>query len=188
MTHQSNFRGTADLVGTVTDTSIMALESPKAPSDSSQKEIKPSVSDLPQETLDFAAKVFNLARNGEDELLGAYVDAGLPPNLTNDKGNTLLMLAAYSGHAPTVRLLHSKGADANSLNDRGQSPLAGAIFKNHEEVIRVLVELGADPRIGTPSAIETAKVFRKLEWLDMLGATEEEKNAPTPGVFGLGPG
>ncbi|KAL5511312.1 hypothetical protein ACEPAH_4528 [Sanghuangporus vaninii] len=177
-----------NLIGTVKDTSIMALESPKAPSDSSQKERKPSVSDLPQETLDFASKVFNLARNGEDELLGAYVDAGLPPNLTNDKGNTLLMLAAYSGHASIVRLLHSKGADANSLNDRGQSPLAGAIFKNHEEIVRVLVELGADPRIGTPSAIETAKVFRKLEWLDMLGATEEEKNAPTPGVFGLGPG
>lgn len=103
-------------------------------------------------------------------------------------GNTLLMLAAYNGHASTVRLLHSKGADPNSLNDRGQSPLAGAIFKDHGEVVRILFELGADPRIGTPNAIDTAKVFRKLEWLDILGATEEERNAPTPGVFGLGQG
>lgn len=98
------------------------------------------------------------------------------------------MLAAYNGHASTVRLLHSKGADPNRLNDRGQSPLAGAIFKNEETVVRLLVEIAADPRIGTPNAIDTAKVFRKTEWLDLLGATEEERNAPTPGVFGLGPG
>ena len=98
------------------------------------------------------------------------------------------MLAAYNGHASTVRLLHCKGADPNRLNDRGQSPLAGAIFKNEETVVRLLVEIAADPRIGTPNAIDTAKVFRKTEWLDLLGATEEERSAPTPGVFGLGPG
>ena len=96
------------------------------------------------------------------------------------------MLAAYNGHASTVRLLHSKGADPNRLNDRGQSPLAGAIFKNEEEVIRTLVQIGADPRAGTPSAIDTAKVFKKTEWLGLLGATEEERNTPTPNMFGLG--
>ncbi|EJD02236.1 ankyrin [Fomitiporia mediterranea MF3/22] len=146
------------------------------------------VSSLPQETLDFAGKVFNLARSGGDELLSAYLDAGLPPNLTNEKGNTLIMLAAYNGHASTVRVLHIKGADPNRLNDRGQSPLAGAIFKNEEEVVRTLAELGADPRAGTPNAIDTAKIFRKSEWLDLLGATEEERNAPVPDAFGLGPG
>ena len=41
---------------------------------------------LPEETIDFAGKVFNLARQGGDELLGAYLEAGLPANLTNDKG------------------------------------------------------------------------------------------------------
>ena len=33
---------------------------------------------LPQETIDFAGKVFNLARQGGDELLGTYLEAGLP--------------------------------------------------------------------------------------------------------------
>lgn len=41
---------------------------------------------LPPETLDFAAKVFDLARNGDEQTLRMYLDAGLPPNLTNDKG------------------------------------------------------------------------------------------------------
>ena len=97
------------------------------------------------------------------------------------------MLAAYNGNASTVRLLHSKGADPNRLNDNNQSPLAGAIFKNEESVIRTLVELGADPRAGAPSAIDTAKTFKKTEWLDLLGATEEERNAPPGEFFGLGP-
>lgn len=101
-------------------------------------------------------------------------------------GNTLLMLAAYNGHPSTVRLLHSKGADSNALNDKGQSPLAGAIFKGENDVVKTLVDLGADPRVGRPSAIETAKVFQKTEWLDLLGATEEERKAPVDGVFGLG--
>ena len=93
------------------------------------------------------------------------------------------MLAAYNGHANTVRMLHTKGADPNRLNDRGQSPLAGAIFKKEDEVVRALVDVGADPRLGSPNAIQTAKMFKQVEWLDVFGATEEEKNAPNP-AFG----
>ena len=45
-----------------------------------------SVSELPPETLDFAAKCFELARKGDEATLGLYLDAGLPPNLTNSQG------------------------------------------------------------------------------------------------------
>lgn len=48
-----------------------------------------------------------------------------------------LMLAAYHGHAPLVKLLIEHGADPNSLNDRGQSPLAGAVFKLEDDVVDV---------------------------------------------------
>ena len=48
-----------------------------------------------------------------------------------------VMLAAYHGHAPLVKLLIQHGADPNCLNDRGQSPLAGAVFKGEAEVIEV---------------------------------------------------
>ncbi|KAI0263528.1 hypothetical protein BC834DRAFT_886069, partial [Gloeopeniophorella convolvens] len=68
--------------------------------------------------------MFDAAREGNTELLLAAVDAGLPPNLTNDKGNTLLMLAAYAGHVPLVRGLLERGADPNRLND-GAGAIAG---------------------------------------------------------------
>ncbi len=44
------------------------------------------------EMLQFAAKVFNLARQGGTGALAAYVDAGVPANLCNDKGDSLVML------------------------------------------------------------------------------------------------
>ena len=81
------------------------------------------------EMLQFAAKVFNLARQGDTETLTAYVDAGVPANLCNDKGDTLVMLAAYHGHPQTVAALLKRGADPDRPNDRGQTPLAGAVFK-----------------------------------------------------------
>ena len=59
-----------------------------------------------------------------------------------------------------------------------QSPLAGAIFKGEDEVVRTLVELGSDPRAGTPSAIDSAKIFGQDKWLDLLGATDEERARP----------
>lgn len=58
---------------------------------------KPAVSELPQETLDFAAKCFDLARTGGDEMLKIYLNAGLPPNLTNSAGTqeTLCLNRSY---------------------------------------------------------------------------------------------
>ncbi len=118
------------------------------------------MSDAPDEKLvDLAHQMFDLARAGEGERLGAYVEAGVPVDLTDASGNTLLMLAAYHGHASTVGLLAAQGADVDRLNDRGQSPLAGAVFKDEQDVVRTLLEAGADPDAGSPTARETAAMF-----------------------------
>jgi hypothetical protein len=113
----------------------------------------------PEEAVDLAHALFDLARQGEADRLAAYVDAGAPVDLTDPAGNTLLMLAAYHGHALTVRALAGRGADVDRLNDRGQSPLAGAVFKGEDEVVSVLREHGADPDAGRPTARETAQMF-----------------------------
>ncbi|GLW07805.1 hypothetical protein Misp01_29350 [Microtetraspora sp. NBRC 13810] len=117
------------------------------------------------EVEEFATRVFDLARAGDTERLAAYVDAGVPVNLTNGRGDTLLMLAAYHGHAETVRALAGRGADAGRANDRGQTPLAGAVFKKEPEVVRALLEAGADPAAGVPSALDTARMFGHEEFL-----------------------
>ncbi|WP_326696424.1 ankyrin repeat domain-containing protein [Streptomyces sp. NBC_01754] len=122
------------------------------------------------EVVELASKVFDLARRGETDSLAAYVDAGVPANLTNDRGDSLLMLAAYHGHAPAVAALAGRGADPDRANDRGQTPLAGAVFKGERAVIEALLAAGADPAAGTPSAVETAQMFGKDDLLELFGA------------------
>ncbi|MGW0336437.1 ankyrin repeat domain-containing protein [Streptomyces sp. NPDC003011] len=120
--------------------------------------------------VELATKVFDLARQGQTEALVEYVDAGVPANLTNDRGDCLVMLAAYHGHADAVRALLARGADPDRINDRGQTPLAGAVFKGETEVVEALLKAGADPAAGTPSAVDTARMFARTEVLELFGA------------------
>ncbi|MFF2412523.1 ankyrin repeat domain-containing protein [Streptomyces sp. NPDC058092] len=122
------------------------------------------------EVVELATKVFDLARRGEADTLAAYVDAGVPVNLTNDRGDSLLMLAAYHGHGAAVTALVARGADPDRANDRGQTPLAGAVFKGEGAVIEALLAAGADPAAGTPSALDTARMFGKADLLELFGA------------------
>ncbi|GAA3369078.1 ankyrin repeat domain-containing protein [Streptomyces sannanensis] len=122
------------------------------------------------EVIELATKIFDLARQGDADALAAYVDAGVPANLSNDKGDTLVMLAAYHGHAEAVRALLDRGADPDRANDRGQTPLAGAVFKGEAAVIRTLLAGGADPAAGTPSALDTARMFGKSELVELFEA------------------
>jgi len=121
------------------------------------------------EVVELATKIFDLARQGRTEALVAYVDAGVPANLTNDRGDSLVMLAAYHGHADAVRALLARGAEANRVNDRGQTPLAGAVFKGETEVVKALLEGGTDPSAGTPSAVDTARMFDRADVLELFG-------------------
>ncbi|MEU3218747.1 ankyrin repeat domain-containing protein [Streptomyces sp. NPDC006971] len=121
------------------------------------------------EVIELATKMFDLARRGETDTLAAYVDAGVPADLANDRGDSLLMLAAYHGHAAAVTALVRRGADPDRANDRGQTPLAGAVFKGENEVIEALLAAGADPAAGTPSAVDTARMFGKSDLLELFG-------------------
>ena len=118
-----------------------------------------------RQLVEIAHACFDFARAGDTARLRAYVEQGAPANLTDALGNTLLMLAAYHGHADTVSALAALGADLDRTNDRGQSPLAGAIFKGEDDVVRVLLDAGADPDVGTPNALATAQMFDRADLL-----------------------
>jgi len=111
-----------------------------------------------ERTVELANQLCDLARDGETATLAAYVDAGVPVDLTNAKGDTLLILAAYHDHSDTVRALLERGADTERLNDRGQTALVAAVFKQSTAVDDLLAA-GADPALGSPSAVATADFF-----------------------------
>ena len=122
---------------------------------------------LDAETLAFAARVFAMARHGQAADLAALLDQGLPVDLGNDKGDTLLMLAAYNGNAAVVEELLKRGADPDRSNDRGQVPLAGAAFKGDLPVVALLLAHGA--RVDGPgrgderTPLMVAAMFDRVE-------------------------
>ena len=118
--------------------------------------------------IELAGRLFDLARGGHTDELGAYIDAGVPANLTNDKGDTLLILAAYHDHPATVEALLARGADHSRANDRGQTALAAAVFRQSADTVSHLLEAGADPDAGGPSARATAAFFRLSAMTELL--------------------
>jgi len=123
---------------------------------------------LDQDAIELAHRILDLARDGSTVALADYLGSGIPANLTDPAGNTLLMLAAYHGHPDTVAFLVESGADLNRINDRGQSPLGGAVFKNFLPVVERLVAAGADPDVGTPSAMAIAGFFHRDEAIRLM--------------------
>jgi len=107
-----------------------------------------------------------LARTGETAELLEFLDRGVPVDVQDAGGNTLLMLAAYHGQLETVRALLGRGADVELRNVRDQSVIAGAIFKGEDAVVKELLAAGADLDAGTPSARQAAEMFGRT---DLLG-------------------
>ena len=120
------------------------------------------------DVIELANRAFAAARAGRTDELAALLTAGVPVNLCNEAGDTLVMLASYHGNLAAVKTLIDRGADANRANDRGQTPLAGAVFKAEDEIVTALLDGGADPFAGQPSAVDTARMFGRHELLALF--------------------
>jgi ankyrin repeat protein len=138
--------------------------------------------DIDTEVMNLARTAFQHARAGETNHLAWLLAAGLPVNLTNERGDSLLMLASYHGHQETTRALLERKADPERTNDRGQTPLAGAAFKGELAIARLLLDHGARVDGAGPdgkTALMFAAMFDRLEMLELLlsrGASPEHKD------------
>ncbi|MGF6755748.1 ankyrin repeat protein [Paraburkholderia sp. GAS42] len=136
--------------------------------------------------IEVAREVFELARRGDAATLAVVIEKGVPPNLRNEKGDSLLMLAAYHGHVDAVRTLAERGADPNLRNDNGQTPIAGAAFKGFKGVVETLLAHGADVEGASPdgrTALMIAAMFNRTEIVDLLIANGANPNARDAGGF-----
>jgi ankyrin repeat protein len=126
--------------------------------------------DLTPAELEFLQATFDHARNGDRDRLVEHLDVGVPVDLTNSSGDTLLLLAAYHRHGDVVRTLLERGADHARVNDRGQTALAAAVFRQDRGIVTDLLRAGADPALGSRSALEVAAFFELSDMLDLLSA------------------
>lgn len=115
--------------------------------------------DFTDAELQFLDSVFELARQGQTGELMSVVSSGIPVNLTNSRGDTLLILAAYNRRADTVSALLGASADTSRVNDMGQTALAAATFRCDAGIVSALLQAGADPHLGPQSAVAVAQQF-----------------------------
>lgn len=104
-------------------------------------------------------EAFECARNGDTTRLTELLDLGVTVNLTNDRGDTLLILSAYHRQPGAVALLLERGADVDRVNDNGQTALGAAAFRQDVTVVEALLAAGADPDTGARSARVVAQFF-----------------------------
>ncbi len=121
-------------------------------------------------TLQFLRTVFHWVRSGDAQALAPVLAARLPPNLRNEQGDSLLLLAAYHGHGEVARLLLEAGADTELANDRGQTALGAAAFRGDEPMVRQLLEAGArvDSPPGGRTAFMIAAMFNRVPIMKLL--------------------
>lgn len=129
--------------------------------------------ELDEQTHALVLELFQLVRAGDTARLSRLLAMGLVPNLRDGKGDSLLMLACYHGHAELAGMLLRHGADTGLANDRGQTPLAAAAFRGDEAIARLLLESGAtaDARMpGGRTALMLAAMFDRTAIVDLLRA------------------
>jgi ankyrin repeat protein len=85
----------------------------------------------------------NLIKRGDEAGLRAALDTGLDPNLANQNGWTLLMLAAVEGNVPIGRLLLQKGAAVGTRNNKDETAHTLATHRGFTAFVALLEPGGA---------------------------------------------
>jgi len=106
-----------------------------------------AVDELPPEAIALAGRLFDAARIGQVDVFEQALPRGLPANLTNDKGDTLVSLLS-SFHPPfhrSIPLGSSKDVVKQEYGLTTLHQLMLAAYHGHAPLVSLLVRHGADP-------------------------------------------
>ena len=81
---------------------------------------------------------------GHVDMVSLLLEYGADPNLTNDRGETPLLLATSSGHLDIVNLLIQCGANILAADSDGVSPVVAAAKAGHLQVLEHLLLVAQD--------------------------------------------
>ena len=113
----------------------------------------------------------NVCRRGELNELAILEPTPQELDQCDDKGHSLLMLAAYNEHLELTQKLLTMGANPNSMDHEGRTILMGVAFKGNLHIAILLVKAGAN--VGArndrgQTAHDFAQMFGRLKMVDFL--------------------
>jgi ankyrin repeat protein len=108
-----------------------------------------------------------------DDKLGVMnaLSQGLPVDVMDSNGNTMLMHAAKGGHVKVTQYLLDSGADPNIMAMNGATSLMLAVAGGHTSSVAALLKANADPNLrgpGLPPTLTYAASTGNTEIMQML--------------------
>lgn len=108
-----------------------------------------------------------------DDKLGVMraLSQGLPVDVMDSNGNTMLMHAAKGGRVKVTQYLLDSGADPNIMAVNGATSLMLAVSGGHVSTVVALLKMNADPNLrgpGVPPTLTYAAAVGNVEILQLL--------------------
>lgn len=129
---------------------------------------------LANDSAKLQAMYFDAARQGDIATLQTYYEAGLNPNVADEKGYTAIILSAYHGHTEAVKfLLSNKHVNPCQEDNTGNTALMGAIFKGNFGAIKALIKADCDidqVNASGQTALMFATLFNRTNTINELSA------------------
>uniref|UniRef100_A0A7S4L0K1 Uncharacterized protein n=1 Tax=Guillardia theta TaxID=55529 RepID=A0A7S4L0K1_GUITH len=125
--------------------------------------------------------LFSRARHGRYKEVEALLDSGLSPDLRDEFGNTVLIIAAQNGNKRITKICLRRGANINAQNFRGQTSLHYCYAFGYMELGSYLESKGANPKIRNEFGLDCYEGIEPAEErLDTGGAEEGGDSSSSP--------
>lgn len=112
------------------------------------------------------------AKNGKDNVVALFLEAGIDSESADSDGRTALILAAQQGHASTVKTLLAKGADPNNSDGNGKTALIWGCQDDHIDVVLALLAKGVNVNAKANDGTTALSAARKQGDADVVKALE----------------
>ncbi len=88
--------------------------------------------------------IFSFTRHGRIQEVDNLLKRGVPVDVRDDNGNSILCIACQNGNKRLAKLALRRGADINASNLRGNTPLHFCYKYNKVDLAQYLISKGAD--------------------------------------------
>lgn len=89
--------------------------------------------------------IFSFARHGRCEEIEKLLNKGIPVDLRDEWGNTLLIIACQNGNKRVAKNVLRRGANINSRNLKGNTPLHYCFHYGYGDTLgQYIIQKGAE--------------------------------------------